>query len=195
MQLLEMKTEYEQAKKDCKNVLSRTARKGISEEMYKLKHKIDEEERRLTSTLKKVNINGAEYELPKSFNYTPDNDRYTYEIKDGCLYQFEKMRNDPDGSFHSHHYVWIPQTENKYAELCVRVLGGDIYGERYYLRVHYYKHPSDMISYLTKDIRTDNYNYKPFYDYVLGKLGFIHKKDRHETNKLEWVKEEEIANV
>lgn len=195
MQLVEMINEYEQAKMDYGNVNSKTAKKGIGEEMYKLKNKIDEEERRLNSNLKIVSINGAEYEIPKSFNYAPDNERYTYEVRDGCLYQIEKIRNDSDGSFHSHHYVWIPQAENKYAELCVRVLGGDSYGERYYLRVHYYKHPSDMSPYLTKDIRTDNYNYKPFYDYVLEKLGFKHKKDRNHTNYLDWTKKEDNVLV
>ncbi|MFE6075661.1 hypothetical protein ACFVQB_14410 [Paenibacillus sp. NPDC057886] len=195
MQLIEMKNEYKQAKMDYRNVNSKIAKKGIGEEIYKLKHKIDEEERRLNSKLKTVDINGVQYEIPKSFNYVPNTDRYTYEVKDDCLYQFKKMRRDPDGSFHSHHYVWIPQAENKYAELCIRTLGGDRFGERYFLRVNYYKHPSDNISYLSKDIRTDNYNYRAYYDYVLAKLGFKHKKDRDHTNYLEWVTDEEAMHV
>ncbi|MNG35542.1 hypothetical protein D3C84_1223070 [compost metagenome] len=36
-----------------------------------------------------------------------------------------------------------------------------------------------------KDVRTDNYNYKPYYTYIIDKMGFKQKKDRRETNLLE----------
>lgn len=161
---------------------------GISEELRKLKNKIDDEERRLNAVLKVVNINGVDYSIPTGFGYYEEGDRYTYEVKDGCLYRFEKMRVDPDGSFHLLHHVWIPQSEHKYVDLCVSILGGDIYGERYFLSASYYKHPSDSYSYMHKEVRTDNYGYKPYYTYVIEKTGFKHKKDRSYTNRLEWKK-------
>ncbi|MBX4152389.1 hypothetical protein [Paenibacillus lautus] len=194
MNLTAMKQEYESAKTDYKNVTTRTAKRGISEELNSLKKKIDDEERRLNAELKIESINGVDYEIPNGFGYYREGDRYTYEVKDGCLYRFERMKLDSDGSFHLHHHVWIPQTENKYVDLCVRILGGDRFGERYFLSASYYKHPSDSFPYMHKDIRTDNYGYKPYYTYVIEKMGFKHKKDRHETNKLEW-KVLEVQNV
>lgn len=182
MELEKMKFEYALAQLDYKNVMSRTARLGISEQLRKLKDKIDDEERRLNSKLRVVDIDGVNYEVPTGFYQ--ENDRYTYEVRDGCLYRFEKMKLDSDGSFHLHHHVWIPQTETKFVDLCVRVLGNDIYGDRYYLSASYYKHPSDTFPYMHKDISTNNYGYKPYYDYILNKMGYLYKKDNWKTNLL-----------
>lgn len=195
MQLVEMKNEYEKAEKDYKTVLSKTARRGIGDELYKLKQKIDDEERRLNAETKIVNINGIAYEIPTGFGFYQECDRYTYEVKEGCLYRFEKMRHDSDGSFHLHHHVWIPQREDKYVDLCVRVLGGDRFGERYYLSASYYKHPSDSFSYMHKDVSTNNYGYKPIYTYVIEKMGLKRKKERWESNYLEWTETETAEHV
>jgi hypothetical protein len=190
LELIAMKEEYELARNDYKQAASKTARSGIAEELRKLNQKIVDEERRLNSQLEKVNINNIEYELPNNFGYFPKDERYTYEVKDGCLYRYEKMKLDSDGAFHLHHYVWIPQTTNKYVKLCVRVLGGDYHGERFYLTASYFKHPSDNFSYMSKEVRTDNYNYKPYYLYIIDRTGFKHKKDKWHTNLLEWKKGE-----
>ncbi|MDP9675302.1 hypothetical protein J2W97_001285 [Paenibacillus jamilae] len=185
-----MKTEYKQVKLDYKTVLSKTAKLSISEELRRLKKKIDDEERRLNAELKAVNINGVNYEVPNGFGFYREVEGYTYEVKDECLYRFEKMNLGSDGSFHLHHHVWIPQRKDKFVDLCVRVLGGDRFGERYFISASYYKHPSDSFPYMHKDVRTDNYGYKPIYSYVIAKMGLKHKKDNWDTNKLEWIEKE-----
>ncbi|MFI2856898.1 hypothetical protein ACH6EH_07130 [Paenibacillus sp. JSM ZJ436] len=181
-----MKQQYEQVKVDYNNTSSPIARRGIHEEMKRLKKKIDDEERRLNSNLEIVNINGAEYKMPARYQHYQHENRYTFEVKDSCLYIFDKMKTDKDGSFHIWCHVWIPQQENKYVDLLVRILGGDMYGERYFLEASYYKHPSDTFSYLNKVIRTDNYGYKPYYTYVIDKMGFKRVKHNWDTNKIEW---------
>lgn len=193
IKLEEMKKEYELVKIDVCCVHSRTAKLGISEEMRKLKKKIDDEENRLTSVLKIKNIDGVNYGIPNSFGYYEADDRYTYEVKDGCLFRYENMKYDKDKIFHLHHYVWIPQAENKFVKLCVRTLGGDIYGERYYLSATYYKHPVDDYSYMEKGINTNNHGYKPYYLHVIEKMGLRQKKDNRKTNLLEWVNDKEMG--
>jgi len=180
--LEEMKTAYEAAKLDYNTVSSKTAKLGIYKELRQLSRQIDDEERRQNSSLKSIEIDGVLYLLPYYFNRS-DN----IEVHNGCLYKFEKPRYDNDGSYYFYNYVWIPQAENKYACLLVKILGGDIYGERYYLTVDYYKHPSDYHSYLTKKINCQNRIYKEYYTYVIERLGYKYKKDKWDANKLEKV--------
>lgn len=186
LNLERMKAEYELAKQDGSNVVSTTARKGINEALYRLKKKIEDEERRNSANLNMRVINGVEYQIPACFNWY-DEQHERFEVKDGCLYLIRNFGLDSDGSYHLHNYVWIPQSENKYARLLVRILGNDQYGDRYFLEVNYYKHPSDYYPYLNKHINNENYLYKPYYTYVFEKFGLQKKKDSWKNNLLEWI--------
>jgi hypothetical protein len=190
LSLEEMKIEYGLASEDFKSAKSKTARSGIRDAMYQLKKKIDAEEHRVKTTLDIIDVNGTPYQLPKCFDvYDHSKNKYTYEEKDGCLYMISPMKLDEDGSYHLHHYVWIPQAVNKFVRLTVRTLGNDRYGDRYFLNANYYKHPADPYSYMEKVVYTNNYGYKEHYKHVFSVLGLKQKKDKHETNKLEWIEE------
>lgn len=178
--LLELKQEYEVAKLDYAKVTSKIARVGIYKELMQLKKQIDDEERRKNSSLKTIDVNETVYELPYYFNRS-DN----IEVHNGYLYKFEGTKQYKDGSYYCYSYVWIPQAENKYACLLVRILGGDIHGDRYFLSVSYYKHPSDSCSYLEKSIHCKNRNYKEHYEYIISKMGYKHKEDNWKANLLE----------
>lgn len=190
MNLEQMKIEYDQAKADYSLVNSQTARAGISEELRKLRKNIEDEEHRINSKLRIVKIDGENFDLPAAFNWYKE-ERYDLEVKDGVLYVYEKLKKSEDGSFNINCYAWIPQKENKYVKLNIHILGGDKYGERYFLGATYYKHPADQYAYMEKGVRTDNYGYKPYYTYVIDKLGLKQKKDNRETNHLVWKEKKE----
>lgn len=185
MDLEQMKTEYDQARADYSLVKTKTARAGISEELRRLRKKIEDEEHRINSILRIVKIDGENFNLPAAFNWYKE-EKYELEVKDGVLYVYEKLKKDEDESFNINCYAWIHQKENKYVKLNVHILGGDKYGERYFLGATYYKHPADQYAYMEKGVRADNYGYKPHYTYVIDKLGLKQKKDNRETNHLEW---------
>ncbi|OME55539.1 hypothetical protein BSK59_13770 [Paenibacillus odorifer] len=181
-----MRTSYEQAKTDMEKCESKFARSAISRELYKLKEEIKNEEYKTEVKYRKVkSLNGTIINLPKGMEWA-ESKGYDIEVVDNVIYAIQKLKYDKDKSFHLNHYAWIPQTEEKYVLLNISTLGGDIYGERYFLEARYYKHPSSHYSYLNKGIHTNNAGYRPYYLHVFEKLGFERKKDKFKTNLLQW---------
>ncbi|RXZ77982.1 hypothetical protein EBB07_28395 [Paenibacillaceae bacterium] len=188
MKLTEMEREYELAKIDFENVKSRAAKLGVRSEMNKLYDKIQLEKNRVNTELRTTKVKGVEISLPTVFEYLGyrrDNSDVALRVEDNIIYAAGEKKVDSDGSYRSFNYVWIPQTDSKFAKLCVRILGGNIYGDRFYLSVEYFKHPADQSSYLSKDLRTDNKTYNPYCDYFFDKLNLERKKDRNKTNLLQ----------
>ncbi|MFD0587663.1 hypothetical protein ACFQZE_06585 [Paenibacillus sp. GCM10027627] len=171
MTLEEMKMEYDATKVDLKQCQTKTAQSGINNALYELKKKIDAEQHREDATLEKLIQNGIEYKIPRAFNWWESRENFKMMANGEVLYVIDASgRLDEDGSYHWHHYAWIPQAANKYAKLCVRTLGGDRFNDRYFLEVKYYKHPVDPYPYLSKHLSYNNQTYKLFVEYILKEL-------------------------
>ncbi|PPA84979.1 hypothetical protein C4A75_09385 [Brevibacillus laterosporus] len=111
-------------------------------------------------------IDNHKVTIPKGL-YSNKNAVYYYG--NGVIYQISKPRFDQDKSFHMINCVWIDE-ENRQTKLIVRTLGGDNYGDRYFLEASYFKDIRDEYSYLTKVISRSNYKYK---EYVEKGLAYI----------------------
>ncbi|WP_211747927.1 hypothetical protein [Paenibacillus sp. Marseille-Q4541] len=167
--LQQWKDEVIEINQKCKDFKSGTARSYLIDARNKLQKKISDEENRLRSIPEIRNIDGVNIEIPRYLRYGYD--KYTYEVHDNILYVLDRTKKfDNDGSYHWFNYVWIPQKENKYALLSVRLLGGDRFGDRYFLGVSYFKHPADEHSYLHKEIQPNNRTYKPYADIVVREV-------------------------
>ncbi|AYB37614.1 hypothetical protein [Brevibacillus laterosporus] len=109
-------------------------------------------------------IDNHKVTIPKGL-YSNKNAVYYYG--NGVIYQISKPRFDQDKSFHMINCVWIDEV-NRQTKLIVRTLGGDNYGDRYFLEAGYFKDIRDEYPYLTKAIRRSNYKYKEYVEKVLA---------------------------
>ncbi|MFB0831457.1 hypothetical protein ACEU2D_17875 [Brevibacillus laterosporus] len=109
-------------------------------------------------------INNHQVTIPRGL-YSNKNSVYYYE--DGVIYQISIPRFDQDKSFHMINCVWIDEV-NRQTRLIVRTLGGDSYGDRYFLEASYYKDIRDDYPYLTKVMRRSNDKYKQYVEKVLA---------------------------
>lgn len=165
--------ELQQQKSDLAQAIENTDVKVVRSALYsklsEVEGQLRKEEFRQNYKKKMRVIDGIEVEVPRFFDHNKD-----LAYKDGCLYDIDKGKKlDSDGSFSWHHYVYIPG-EDKHTVLCVRTLGGDRYGDRYYLSTSYYKHASDSFSYMHKDISVKNKTYKSHLEHVLKEIGWDH---------------------
>lgn len=167
------KEEVEELKKKRSELKSQEGKMALSQAIRKLNKKISDEENRINSKLNKVTIDGKEYIIPSSFNWGGF-DKYTLKLDGDVLYVIDKTGVlDKDGSYHWYHYAWIPQTKNKFARLTLRTLGKDIYGDRCFAEVSYFKHPADRYSYLNKNISPRGNTYKQYIEFILQELNLI----------------------
>ncbi|MGG1444923.1 hypothetical protein ABE354_23310 [Brevibacillus laterosporus] len=143
------------SKKIIKSAVS-DALKTVNKKLYII-------ESREKTKLETKMIDNHKVTIPKGL-YSNKNAVYYYE--DGVIYQISKPRYDKDKSFHMINCVWIDEV-NRQTKLTVRTLGGDSYGDRYFLEASYYKDIRDDYPYLTKVIRRSNYKYKEYVEKVL----------------------------
>jgi hypothetical protein len=191
--LKEMKTNYEQAKLDLEKCESNFAKLAINHGLYKLKSDIEKEEYKINDN-KVETIDNKYIDIPVNMNWV-NSKKHDVEVVDNVIYVYEKFKYDKDGSFHLNHYAWIPQNDDKYVLLNISTLGGDVYGERYFLEARYYKHPSSHHSYLSKGIYTNNAGYRPYYLHVFEKLGLERKRNNYKSNLLQWANNDYRKNV
>ncbi|WP_336786881.1 hypothetical protein [Paenibacillus sp. MMO-177] len=149
---------------DYEIVKSKQAKGAIARVVREIDTKIQEEERRRSAVLKTRIVDGVEMQIPRSM-YKHDHTRFHHH--GGILYLIEDNgKRDADGSFHRHHYAWVPNG-HKFTKLCVRTLGGDRYGNRAYINATHYKHPSDDWSYMETHVRFDSHQYRPYIEHIL----------------------------
>lgn len=171
MSIQQWQTEIDEIRSLASSVQSRYARAALSDALRELKKRIVDEERRVEFEKKNISC------LPECFSrygYPKNNFEHIGDV----IYLIDKSgKLDKNGSYNWYHSVWIPQTKIKYAKLVIHTLGKDIYGDRYYLDVDYYKHPADPYPYMNKRIDPFNRTYLPYVHYVLDSLGL--KKDEY----------------
>jgi hypothetical protein len=144
---------------------SPTAKSALRDAYHSLQKKIEDEQKRIDFDKTNKDV------IPEAFKRVGI-ERKSLEWIDNVIYCIDKSgKLDKDGSYNWYHYVWIPQTKIKYAKLCIHTLGKDVYGDRYYLEVEYFKHPADNYSYLSKRIDPFNRTYLSYVHYVLDALG------------------------
>lgn len=178
MSIEQWQSEIEEIQNIYSSIKSQTARSVLADANRTLKKKIEDEHKRIE--FEKNQEDG----IPESFKRMGVyNQKY---IRDGnVIYAIDDSGElDKDGSYHWHHHVWIPQTKIKFANLCVRTLGKDVYGDRYYLEVDYYKHPADPFPYMTKRIDPFNRTYLPYVHYVLDSLGLKKEEYKQRTRMI-----------
>ncbi|MFE4571382.1 hypothetical protein [Paenibacillus chitinolyticus] len=190
MNLDNMKEEYAVALQDHLNAKSATARNGIRDALYILKKKIDAEEIRVNSDLKKVDIGGVIYNLPTSFSNRGLDLKCLYSVGEVLYFIDESNIYDSDGSYCWHHYAWVPQRKDKFVRLLVRTLGGDRFGDRFFTETSYYKHPADPYPYMTKHVYVDNRTYRPHVKFIINKIGLEFDKTSGKANELMQIRKE-----
>lgn len=175
MSIAEWNSEIEEIKEVCKSMKSKIGKNYLSDAVYKLKKKIDDEQNRIDTQLKVKVINGKEYSLPACIHNGYDLHKYYLKVVGDVLYLIDKRgKLDEDNSYHWWHYAWIPNG-NKYTKLLVRTLGGDRFGDRYFAETDHYKHPADRYPYQNRRLAHDNKTYKTHIEYILNELDLLSK--------------------
>ncbi|MGE6227564.1 hypothetical protein [Paenibacillus chitinolyticus] len=145
-------------------VNSKQAKGAILKVVEEINSKIRVEESRRSATFETQIVDGMEMQIPQSMNEWHS---MKFHQHDGTLYLIERGKTlDKDGSFHYHHYAWIPNG-NKFTKLRVSTLGDEIHGDRAYVSASHYKHPSDDWSYMETSVRLDSHQYRPYIEHIL----------------------------
>lgn len=177
MTLEEMKVTAALMKADFEVVSCQESKIAIAKARRELISKIEDEERRLTKQLRRIAIDGVETEIPESMS---EFNGLKFHIHEGTLYLIERekkltkdeyphLNSHTDTEFHWHSYAWIPNG-GKFSKLCVRMLGGDRFGDRIFCSATHYKHPSDWHPYMETHLRIDSHFYRPYVEHILQEV-------------------------
>lgn len=109
----------------------------------------EEHDERNKSRLKTKVIDGVEIVIPEFMNGFSE--EFTFKLIDDDLYLIPtSYKEDKDGSFHQHAFVYIKENENKHTRLTVSMLGKDKYGNRIFTEGEYFKKVESDFRYLSK---------------------------------------------
>lgn len=177
MNLEEMKSTIAHMEADFDAVRSPYSKRAIRNAFHDIKKKIEEEEARLNKKLDTRIIDGVEIEIPASMN---EYNRLNFHAHEGILYLIERKKKFTkdehphlsifsDTEFHWFSYAWIPNG-NKFSKLCVRMIGGDAYGDRVFTSAQHYKHPADQFGYMETHLKINSPFYRPYVEHILQEV-------------------------
>jgi hypothetical protein len=171
--LASMKLDLQHLRADYERVHTSHARRAVSSAVSDLSDKVQAMERRLMSVLPTLVIDGVEISMPKGMQCY---EGQRHHVQNGILFILEQRKGTREAGtfakgteFSWYNYAWLPNG-NKFSKLCVRMLGGDGYGDRIQCSVTHYKHPSDQHCYMETQIYPHSHFYKPYVEYIIKEI-------------------------
>jgi hypothetical protein len=166
--------ELENLRSDRLLVKSFGAKMAIAEVINNIEDLLSKEKRRTETKLGVIQQGKISLDIPIAMR-TWKNSSYELEIHHDTLYlmerkkAFDKHRDSNGKEFHWHSYAWIPNG-NKFTKLCVSMLGGDSYGDRFFVSATHYKHPADEYSYMETRIQPNSFQYRLYIECILQEV-------------------------
>lgn len=140
-----------------------------------VRHKINELEdiERLQSKgMKQMEFDGELIEVPQCF-HSYLFEEANFKHKDGAFYVVPKEFKEPSSKwiegFSEHAYVIFQKENGRWVSMCMRILGGDKYGDRIYASSTFYKTSFSDFSYSSKEYGKNRcpVEYQPYYNQML----------------------------